>query len=303
MSYFCERCNKEVITNYGSGRFCSKSCAQKRDCNEALSKKFSEIQKKNAETLHKKVCSCIYCKKELRKRDIHKHNCKYMFKEIKICETCGKEHKGIFGSGRFCSRTCANKKNMSIETKLKISNSLKNNIPYNKGKSKFFFTEEICNTCGVIFKRRNDKTNICCSSTCTTRTVEYRQKKSNEVKLHYLNGKKVYGGTAKWLPYKDIKVQGTFELRMCFILDRMKEENEILYWEYTSDRIPYINVDGKQSMYLLDFKVYKNDEEFYYIETKGYQKDNDLLKWEAVRDLGFELKVYFEKDIKNLERK
>lgn len=37
-----------------------------------------------------------------------------------ICERCGKEHDGTFGSGRFCSRSCANSKKHSEETKRKI---------------------------------------------------------------------------------------------------------------------------------------------------------------------------------------
>ena len=41
-----------------------------------------------------------------------------------ICENCGKEHDGTFGSGRFCSRSCANKRNHSKEEKEKITRSL-----------------------------------------------------------------------------------------------------------------------------------------------------------------------------------
>lgn len=44
------------------------------------------------------------------------------------CENikCNKEHDGLFGSGRFCSRSCANQKTHSQETKEKIKNTLKN---------------------------------------------------------------------------------------------------------------------------------------------------------------------------------
>lgn len=41
------------------------------------------------------------------------------------CEKCNKEHDGTFGSGRFCSRKCSNRRILSKETKLKISNSIK----------------------------------------------------------------------------------------------------------------------------------------------------------------------------------
>lgn len=41
------------------------------------------------------------------------------------CEKCENDHNGDFGSGRFCSRTCANTKNHSTETKNKISASIR----------------------------------------------------------------------------------------------------------------------------------------------------------------------------------
>lgn len=40
------------------------------------------------------------------------------------CEKCNKKHDGIFGSGRFCSRSCANSRIRTNETKLKISRTL-----------------------------------------------------------------------------------------------------------------------------------------------------------------------------------
>jgi hypothetical protein len=42
------------------------------------------------------------------------------------CEKCQKEHDGSFGSGRFCSRSCANSKERPFEVKRKISITLKN---------------------------------------------------------------------------------------------------------------------------------------------------------------------------------
>lgn len=71
-----------------------------------------------------------------------------------ICENCKKEHDGTFGSGRFCSRSCSNKRNHSIETKRKISSSLGG-----KGKA----TEENrCPICNKII----DKTAEACTKHC-----------------------------------------------------------------------------------------------------------------------------------------
>ena len=41
-----------------------------------------------------------------------------------ICEKCGKEHDGTYGTGRFCSKGCAHARILSEETKHKISASL-----------------------------------------------------------------------------------------------------------------------------------------------------------------------------------
>jgi hypothetical protein len=40
------------------------------------------------------------------------------------CKKCDKEHDGSFGSGKFCSRACANSRVRSEETKNKISEGI-----------------------------------------------------------------------------------------------------------------------------------------------------------------------------------
>ena len=79
------------------------------------------------------------------------------------CEKCGKEVIEKFGSGRFCSRTCANSKTHSVETKKKISESVKKNpagfraegyLPKdNVGKR--IWPKSICSICGVEMDSRN----------------------------------------------------------------------------------------------------------------------------------------------------
>ena len=64
-----------------------------------------------------------------------------------ICEKCGKEHDGTFGSGRFCSRSCANAHFHSKEQKEKISNSVKKRLREN-------MYERICEKCGKTFFTR-----------------------------------------------------------------------------------------------------------------------------------------------------
>jgi len=49
-----------------------------------------------------------------------------------ICFKCGKEHNGMFGSGKYCSRSCANSRNWSKEDKQKKSDAAKRRLK--KGK-------------------------------------------------------------------------------------------------------------------------------------------------------------------------
>ena len=49
-----------------------------------------------------------------------------------ICEKCGKEHDGSFGSGRFCSRKCSNIRTHTNVSKEKISKKLKEKVNPNR---------------------------------------------------------------------------------------------------------------------------------------------------------------------------
>lgn len=240
-------------------------------------------------------------------------------KEYKvICYNCSKEFS-VFEKEKlhpkkekyFCSRSCANTRHHDEETKSKISKSIINLYDIDHKKH-----IKLCKYCNKEFETTKE-TRQFCSSICARKNniklaLNGQQEKikndpewwSQIQKNLYANGHQyVAGGTTKWYLYKGIKVQGTYELRTCFILDKWKEEGKIKDWEYTNDRISYIGLDNKQHSYLLDFKVFDEDGSFYYVETKGYKKDNDELKWKTVQDKGFKLEVWFEKDIIKNENK
>lgn len=218
-----------------------------------------------------------------------------------ICERCEKDHNGSFGSGRFCSKSCANSRGKRTEEfKQKVRSKLK------------IIRDEInCGQCGKKF-RPTKKGGKFCSQSCSG---SYNVKKAKQKQLEnppdwssihrksYASGNNyVAGGTTKWIEYKDIKVQGSYELRMCHILDAMLSLSHIKEWEYTKDKFEYQDNNGVQRNYLMDFKVVRNDDTFYYIETKGMIRENDHNKWQAVRDYGFELVVTFDSDILKLEK-
>jgi hypothetical protein len=42
------------------------------------------------------------------------------------CKNCNKEHDGLFGSGLYCNRSCANSRKWAYSDKIKKSNAAKN---------------------------------------------------------------------------------------------------------------------------------------------------------------------------------
>lgn len=223
---------------------------------------------------------------------------------MKQCENCDIEHDGTYGSGRFCSIKCS--KGFSTKAKRKEINE----------KIRLTLTKEplvkVCEKCGEAFNVKYSKRNQkCCSTSCSISlrggwNVVHNKLSKNEWsvinKKSYQNGNNyVAGGTTKWHIYKDIKVQGTYELRTCRILDNWKDKGIIKNWEYTNDKIQYTAIDGKKHSYLLDFKIFTNENDFYYLETKGFERPNDKLKWNEVKNQGYKLVIWFDNDIKEQE--
>ena len=60
------------------------------------------------------------------------------------CIKCNKEHDGSFGSGKYCSRACANSRVRTEETKKKISEGVKTSVKFVEGnKQKFVDYKEL----------------------------------------------------------------------------------------------------------------------------------------------------------------
>ena len=219
------------------------------------------------------------------------------------CENCQIIHDCTYASGRFCSCKCArgfSTKNKRSEINKNVSKSL-----LNTGNGDI---ELICKQCNIGFivdwRRRYQ---LYCSVSCSSKNKSivindgWKLKIKNSTLKSYKNGKNVHGGRTKWYQYNNIKVQGTYELRMCNVLDSYKINGIIKNWEYTNDRISYLDSHGNQHNYLIDFKVFNNDNTFYYLEVKGYKTDLDQLKWDSVKNMGYELKIFYNKDIISAE--
>lgn len=97
------------------------------------------------------------------------------------CEKCGKEHDGSFGSGRFCSKSCANTRSLSKETKDKIKQSLAGRI-HNYTIDR---TIRYCKQCGKQLDIRN-KSGYC--SYCYPRQPLSEEQKKKQSKIMKAKG-------------------------------------------------------------------------------------------------------------------
>jgi len=222
------------------------------------------------------------------------------------CKKCGwfTITKKAFKRGSGCQK-CSNKKRIEKIKQTKRDNHIMS-------------ISKVCECCNKAFEVENTsrkRIKKFCSNECMLKCRKERLLKQNQdktirmsnsekMKKEYANGKRVAtGGRAKWIKYKDFKVQGGFELLVCKSLDKLKKSKKILDWEYTNDKIPYNKISGGKSTYLLDFKVYISEYFFFYIETKGFSIDNDIFKWSAVLKNGFALKVFYQKTHEKLIEK
>jgi hypothetical protein len=175
------------------------------------------------------------------------------------CEKCGKEHDGSFGSGRFCSRKCANSRIRTLEIKEKISKGVKRSEKFKGHMISLyghcdFDKKNFCPICGKQIKKD--------SNYCS------KHKFSDEVKLKIsqnLKGKtggfRNYGGNGKSGIYKGFLCQSSWELAwLIYQLDHgvnVKRNKD--YFEY--------EFEGKKHKYYPDFQI---DNIYYEIKGKRY---------------------------------
>src|ERR1035437_2235346 len=197
------------------------------------------------------------------------------------CEKCDKEHDGSYGTGRFCSQSCANTQIHSKETKNKISKSVQNSEIFkikNKEAHPCTLIEKECPICHTKFQTYNG---IFCSKKCFVYDQQNGHLFSKKVSGGYRRGScKSHGGY-----YKGIWCDSTYEL--VWIIYNL--DHNILF-ERNNIGFPYKTPDGKDHKYYPDFK--QNNE---YIETKNYLKENDQYKFAS---FPHKLTILFGKDLK-----
>lgn len=144
--YSCKYCGKEFKSEYSVSRHIS-------GCKEYYIQRDGDLSKYYEKTDKLRQ---FYANKRKQKEQE-----KLIETELRgpyVCENCGKEHNGIYGSGRFCSKSCARSfstKQHREEINQKISKSIQEYLskldPYKKDTD----TKYECEFCGFEVKTRS----------------------------------------------------------------------------------------------------------------------------------------------------
>lgn len=204
-----------------------------------------------------------------------------------VCEKCGKLHNGTFGSGRFCSRSCANKHKHSKETINRIKNSVRKTYKNKLSDHKLSddLDTRICVICNKEFKIKHKYTRQTCSTKCKGILITKIKKQHGTLKVsggYRQNANRRYGGF-----YKGMWCDSRWEL--AFLIYCLDNKINIIkcneYFEYI--------LNNKTHRYYPDFKINN-----VYYEIKGRWRQNLNNKLNSVRAKGFEIKLVVKEDMK-----
>ncbi len=198
------------------------------------------------------------------------------------CERCDKEHDGTFGSGRFCSQSCASSRTWSSKDREKKSRSAKTSskvLEANRNQETRYHapreTRE-CPICGKKFTFKKSEPKKFCSQKCYL-TIAGGFKEGS-VKNH------------KHGTYQGCYYDSSWEL----IWIKWAIDSGIRF-ERNSEGFPYI-FRGRSHRYYPDFYLPDEDK---YVEVKGILDEQWVAKREA---FPHQLEVITEVDIKTLSK-
>lgn len=187
-------------------------------------------------------------------------------------KNCNKEHNGLFGSGKYCSRQCANSRILTADVKNKISKSmsifcLDNKNPNFKKKpinGNYIILNRICNYCKNNFQSKKKKY---CSEICKNNSLSEimsKRLKNQLNRYNYGRGKKSYleKSFEEWLNKYNIK----FETEKKFF---NKETKKNYFVDFIfEDKKLIIELDGTQHLKTIQKDKERDD----YIEKNyGYK--------------------------------
>lgn len=281
----CEFCKREYTEKWGSGRFCSRKCA-----NSFSSSKRTEESLKSASEKLANIAGQKRLLKELENNKI-----------THLCKNCGKEYHGSWAKtvqSDFCSQFCAksfSSKEKRKEINAKVSQKLKGKRNHRYGKrlegNKYISKPIILTPCPICGKmlteeqvRKKRKT---CSKECGQKLGTQKNIANG---LYHRNGGFRPGSVrSRYGYYKGIYCASTYEL--VYLIYSL--EHNILI-ERNTDYFNY-KINNVTKRYLPDFKINET-----YIEIKNFPRKEVDIKAEAVIKQGKEIKVLYYKDLEEM---
>ncbi len=201
-----------------------------------------------------------------------------------ICEKCGKIVETKFGSGRFCSRSCANSRIQTDEINEKRRMKAGIHQPrYIQAKKKYLDNPRICRFCGNTipyeFRKR-----VFCSDECENKV------KSIEAKQKHLGGITKGHGSGIAGKYKNIKCDSKYEL--AYLIYCLENNINIVR---NKKSFTYMYPNKGYRKYYPDF--YLPDSETY-VEIKGYYQESTKYKVQAMKYANVNFKILYWDDLK-----
>lgn len=198
---------------------------------------------------------------------------------MKICPKCGINHTK---SGKFCSRSCANSRTWSEEDKLARSISLKNSEKCKLANEKQKLPNIIknCIICNKEMTIKSTSNKKCCSRECVHKFISINNKNKT-------GGYREGSGRSISGYYQNIYCGSTYEL--VWVMYNLHHN------------IPFKRFDGyiiydENKKYYPDFILNDNT----IIEIKGYHTDTVDIKCQAAIQQGYNIKVLYKQDLKEM---
>ena len=277
----CEYCGLEITEKWGSGRFCSRKCAN----SFSSSKRTEESIKISREKLAK-----IGKQKRLLK-EIENNKIK------RFCKNCNNEYYGSWSKwvqSEFCCKECARSYSTKIKRK-EISEKIRNKLKgrcytriANNKQSEIKVKLYPCPICGTMLSeeqaRRGRKT---CSIKCG-RILGTQKNIANG--LYHRNGGFRPGSVrSRYGYYKGIYCASTYELvYLIYSLEHnIPVERNTDYFEY--------ELNGEAKRYLPDFKIGNK-----YIEIKNYNREDVEAKTSALQAIGKDIEVLYYDELEHM---
>ena len=200
--------------------------------------------------------------------------------EKHVCERCGKVMSEKYGSGRFCSRTCANSHAHSQETRDRISRSVQSSEKYQLSmQARYPKQLRVCCICG---EKYTHPYRITCSDKCL------RERFKQNAIDNKLGGPSKVSSYGKRGTFRGIHCDSTYELAV--VIYCLDHNIGIL----RNDKSFQYTYEGKTLNYYPDFYLPEYD---MYLEVKGRDLGPVYEKLQCVLDAGKNIQLLHYEDL------